>query len=213
MWIKICGIRDVDTARQLVKLGADAIGLNFYAPSPRSVAVKPAAEIAECVRGQLLPIGLFVNHSLVEIRQISQECGLTTIQLHGDETPEFLAELQEFRILKAFRLGPDGLLPVVEYLQRCERLGVKLSACLIDAAVPGHFGGSGVTVDWNQLAAEYQTELHPPLILAGGLTANNVAKSIHVVRPWGVDVASGVESSKGVKDLLLVKQFIEAARG
>lgn len=212
MWIKICGVRDVDTAREIAKLGADAIGLNFYPPSPRCVTVSQAVAIAHSIRQQATAVGLFVNHSIKDIREICRNCELTTIQLHGDEPPEFLAELQDFQILRAFRIGPEGLHPVLNYLARCDRLNVRPHGCLIDAAVPGTYGGSGVTVDWRQLAIEYAANSLPPLILAGGLTADNVAEAINIVHPWGVDVASGVEISKGVKDLKLVERLIQAAR-
>jgi phosphoribosylanthranilate isomerase len=210
MWTKICGILDEQTARAVAKLGPDAIGLNFYGPSPRRVEISHAADIVNTVGSQVLPVGLFVNHSLVEIREICRQCQITTIQLHGDETPEFLSELSEFRILRAFRIGPAGLDPVFEYLEQCNWLKVPIWACLIDAAVPGQYGGSGVTVDWRRLAAEYSVESLPPLILAGGLTADNVTDAIQTVQPWGVDVASGVEVSRGVKDLGLVEKFIRA---
>lgn len=211
MWTKICGIRDVQTAQAVAKLGPDAIGLNFYVPSPRRVEISDAADIVAAIGNQVLPVGLFVNHSLAEIRELCRNCRITTIQLHGDEAPEFLAELSEFRILRAFRVGPAGLAPVIDYLQQCNALNVPLWACLIDAVAPGQFGGSGVTVDWTRLAAEYSVETLPRLILAGGLTADNVAGAIRTVRPWGVDVASGVEVSRGVKDLGLVERFIRAA--
>lgn len=212
MWIKICGIRDTATAHRIAELGADAIGLNFYAPSPRSVSPATALEISRSIAGSILPVGLFVNHSVDQIRSICRSCELTTIQLHGDEPPEFLTQLNEFKIIRAFRIGQGGLAPVTEYLNQCDTLGSRPWACLIDAAVPGHFGGSGATVDWNTLAEDYLRHEWPQLVLAGGLTSANISQAIDVVHPWGVDVASGVESSRGVKDINLIEAFISTAR-
>lgn len=220
MWIKICGIRDVETAKAIAGLGAQAIGLNFYRPSPRFVAIPQARQIVEAIPQATLPVGLFVNSSVTEIRQICSECGLSTIQLHGDEPPEMLAELAEFRVIRAFRVasqpespGSSQMLAGVDgYLARCKELNASPWGCLIDAAVPGHYGGSGNVVDWNTLATTYDTKNAPPLILAGGLTVQNVAQAIETVQPWGVDVASGVELTRGIKDLRLVEQFIAETR-
>src|SRR5260221_293118 len=154
MWIKICGIRDSETANYVADLGADAIGLNFFAPSPRSVTVKQATAIADSVRGRITTVGLFVNHSLVDVQETCHQVGCDMLQFHGDEPPEFLQEFPDARIIRAFRLGPDGLDPIAEYLQRCRTLHAMPWACLIDAAVMGQYGGSGVTVDWHQLAAD-----------------------------------------------------------
>lgn len=211
MWIKICGIRDLDTATYVADQGADAIGLNFYAPSPRSVTVDQAARIADAVRSQVDIVGLFVNHSVEEVRDTAQRVGCDKLQFHGDEPPEFLAEFPDSHIIRAFRLGADGLAPVAEYLRRCRALNALPWACLIDAAVPGQYGGSGVTVDWGHLADRYHGGW-PPLVLAGGLTPTNVADAIRVTQPWGIDVASGVEASRGIKDRQLIQQFVNQAR-
>lgn len=211
MWIKICGIRDTATARFLADLGVDALGLNFYAPSPRSVTIEQAAEIANAVRGRVTLVGLFVNHSVAEVQRAIDEVGLEMLQFHGDEPPEFLAEFPEFRIVRAFRMGPEGLAPVADYLRRGRRLNALPWACLIDAATPGQFGGTGMTADWQELADNFHGGW-PPLILAGGLTPVNVESAIEATHPWGVDVASGVEVSKAVKDRDLITQFVTAAR-
>lgn len=211
MWIKICGIRDSATASYIASLGVDAIGLNFYAPSPRSVTVDQAAEIANSIRGRITTVGLFVNHSVAEVRQAIDRVGLDMLQFHGDEPPEFLAEFPEFRIIRAFRVGSDGLAPVANSLRRGRDLNALPWACLVEAAVPGHFGGSGITVDWRELGHSFHGGW-PPLILAGGLTPSNVAEAIQATRPWGVDVASGVESARGVKDRALIQNFVTAAR-
>ena len=138
------------------------------------------------------------------------------MQLHGDETPEFLAELKSrcpnLKMLRAFRVGNEGCREVAEYLAECRKLGVCLAGCLIDSRVTGSYGGTGHTAPWDLLADQYDSARWPRLILAGGVTPDNVAEAIQVTAPYGVDVASGVESAKAVKDLELVKRFIAAAR-
>ncbi len=216
MWVKICGIRDSATARSVCEAGADAIGLNFYSPSPRCVERAVAREIAQEFGESLEMIGLFVNHSLDEVLATVDECGLQTVQLHGDETPEFLAELAirrpDLRLLRAFRIDESGCGAIGEYLAECSRLNVKLAGCLVDSHVAGEYGGTGHTAPWDLLADQYDSARWPPLIVAGGLHPANVADAIRITRPFGVDVASGVESARGVKDLDLVREFIAAAK-
>ena len=216
MWIKICGVHDITAAREIAQLEPDAIGLNFFEKSVRSVDVACAVEIAGSLPEHIEPIGLFVNHSPAAIAATCHECGLKKIQLHGDEPPELLAELRDrlgdVEIIRAFRIGPAGTQPVGDYLAACEELNAKPAACLIDARVEGLYGGSGETVCWSSLAKEYQRNSWPPLILAGGLIPANVAEAVEIVRPWGVDVASGVESKPGETDIDLVRAFIETAR-
>lgn len=213
MWIKICGVRDVDFALQVATWGADAIGLNFFQPSPRSVPLSTASRISAAVSGKLLRVGLFVNHSIQEIASICAVCELDLIQLHGDEPPSFLVQLPALPVIKAFRLGPEheSLDSLIDYVERCQELGRPLWACLVDAAVPGVYGGSGAQLDWRTLGNQWSAHA-PRLILAGGLNPHNVRQAIELVRPWGVDVASGVESSKGVKSADLSQAFIAMAR-
>lgn len=216
MWVKICGIRDVQTARGVAALRPDAIGLNFYAKSPRVVDARTAAEIVRDLPDGVEPVGLFVNHTVDEVVALCTEVGLRSAQLHGDETPRQVAELQHrlpsVKIIRALRVGPDGIESIKNYLSECERLGVKLAACLVDALVDGVYGGSGKTVAWDAIAASHRGPDWPPLVLAGGLNPQNVAQAIAAVAPWGVDVASGVETSPGKKDLAAVKSFIENSR-
>jgi phosphoribosylanthranilate isomerase len=216
MWVKICGIRDTATAENVVTLKPDAIGLNFYSQSPRTVPVKTAAEIVRELPEEIEPVGLFVNHTAEEIHSICDQCNIRTVQLHGDEPPQLLADLQadiaELKIIRAYRMGTEGLSQLEKYLADCDRLNAKIFACLIDARVEGMYGGSGQTVPWDRLAAEYQRDDWPHLILAGGLTPKNVSVAVQTVKPWGVDVAGGVESSPIEKDLNLVERFITTAR-
>lgn len=211
MWTKICGIRDVPTALLAAEAGADAVGLNFYRASPRCVDPDVAATIVRSLPPTVEPIGLFVNAQLSEILTTATTCGLRTLQLHGDEPPELLAELRSYRLIRAYRVGDEGLAALDADLLRLRALEVPLWACLVDARVDGAYGGTGRTAPWELLAREWPAAERPPLILAGGLTPDNVAAAVSVCRPWGVDVAGGVEVSPGVKDPAAVRKFVAAA--
>jgi phosphoribosylanthranilate isomerase len=212
IWIKICGIRDVATARAVAALGPDAIGLNFYAGSPRAVSLETAAEIVGILPGAVVPIGVFVNHSAEEVRSICQRVELATVQIHGDESAGMIAQLGDLRIIRAFRIGRDELSDVAASIGEIAATRVRLAGCLVDAHVAGAYGGTGQSPPWRLLADGWDRDNWPPMILAGGLTPENVADGIHAVRPWGVDVASGVESVPGQKDLERVRRFIATAR-
>ena len=212
MKVKICGIRDVGTAQAVAALRPDAIGLNFFARSVRCVDEATAAEIVRTLPAGIEAWGVFVNHPLDEIRRIADACGLNAIQLHGDELPETIAALAPLRIVRAFRVGEAGLDELCAYLDRCRVLGCLPDACLIDARVEGVYGGTGKIAPWDLLARDTRRDRWPPLVLAGGLTPENVAAGVQTVRPWGVDVAGGVETSPGIKDLDRVARFIAAAR-
>jgi len=217
MWVKICGVGNVHSARAVAAAAADAVGLNFYAQSPRHVAPETARKIVRELPESISPVGLFVNHSPEDVADVCRTVGLRHVQLHGDETPEMLAELHrlmpELRIIRAFRVSDDGLATVADFLRECASFNVPLFASLIDACEPGTYGGTGQTAPWKLIRSEYRFDDWPPLILAGGLTPQNVADAIRSVQPWGVDVAGGVESSPGVKDAVAVKSFVELARG
>ena len=218
--IKICGITCPDDARAVVEAGADAIGLNFYAPSPRFVEMTVAREIVDSVspdvdpslRGELKKVGLFVNADADTIRRTVEEVKLDVVQLHGDEPVELLVELEGLCIVRALRWKKGGLDSVVDYLGQCEQKGVKLAGLLVDAHSADAYGGTGKRLDWNQLAAARDRLGDVPLILAGGLTPENVAEAIRIVRPDGVDTASGVEISPGVKDHAALRAFVATAR-
>ena len=208
--VKDCGITNADDARSAAAAGADAIGLNFYAKSPRHCPADQAQAIAAAVPRSVVKVGVFVNATAAEIRRAAAEVGLDLVQLHGDEPPEFLRELRPLPILRAFRVQPDTL-PIDDYLQRCHRLACLPRMLLVDAFQPGHYGGTGGTIDWDALSAGRKSLGGIPLVLAGGLTPDNVGAAIAAVRPWAVDVASGVESSAGQKSPQLVSHFVEAA--
>jgi phosphoribosylanthranilate isomerase len=212
--VKICGITNVDDALAAVAAGADAIGLNFYGGSARCVQPVEAKRIAEELANETVRVGVFVNASADEIRHICREALIHLIQLHGNEPPAFLGQLnRDFDIIRARRLDERGTAAIAEDIEACCK-GVEVGpdAILIDAAAAGQFGGTGRTVDWRLLANHDEWSRSLPLILAGGLTPENVAEAIRIVRPHAVDVASGVESSPRKKDAVKMRDFVAAAR-
>jgi phosphoribosylanthranilate isomerase len=210
--IKICGITRPEDALAAATAGADAIGLNFYPRSARFVGEEQARRIAAAVPAGIARVGVFVNESADDIQRIFDRTPLDLIQLHGDEPPEFLCQLGDRPIIRVFRVGIAGLAAALAYLDRCRQLGVVPRMVLADAAAGRSYGGTGEVADWSALSGYPAADWHPPLILAGGLTPENVAAAIRAVRPAAVDTASGVESSPGVKDAELMKRFVEAAR-
>lgn len=216
VWVKICGVRNVENARQIAACQPDAIGLNFYARSSRVVDPETARAIVDILPIKMEAVGVFVNSTAQEILEIVRHCDLDCVQLHGDEPPEVLVELYQrmpsLPPIRAWRFGAEGLEPLAEYLERCRVLGVPIFALLLDAGVSGAYGGTGSRLSWEDVQRACAPLTLPPVILAGGLTPGNVAAAIQTVSPWGVDVASGVESSPGLKDPLAVAKFIRAAR-
>lgn len=215
VWTKLCGVRDAATAAALAELRPDAVGLNFYPPSPRFVAPEDAAEVVRALPEEVAAVGVFVNATVDELLRIVDAVGLAAVQLHGDEPAEVIAELKSRRpelvVVRAWRVGEDGLSSLAEHLAACDRLGKAPDAVLVDAKVAGAYGGTGRTAPWN-LLRDYDPSW-PPLILAGGLTPENVAQAVAAVRPWGIDTAGGVERSPGVKDPALAAAFLRAVRG
>jgi phosphoribosylanthranilate isomerase len=199
--IKICGIKTVSDALAAMDAGADLLGFNFYPKSPRYIDVGRCRDIMSVMRkyGHITYVGVFVNASAAEVRATMETCGLSLAQLHGDETPDMLAALKG-KAFKAFRgvpRHPDNF------------ARDSAPALLVDASVKGAYGGTGVTADWEsaaELAKRY------PILLAGGLTPENVAGAVRQVKPWGVDVASGVESAPGEKDEAKLSAFVKAVR-
>jgi phosphoribosylanthranilate isomerase len=212
--IKICGIKTIADAQAAVDAGADAIGLNFYEKSKRYVSAEAAADIAEAMPSGVALIGVFVNSPAEQMNHIASNVGLHAIQLHGDEPPALLGELDSSRrIVRARRWSELGLQDIADDLQAClKHGGRRADAVLLDAAVAGQFGGTGSRLPWAELNNYAQRLGETPLILAGGLNPENVAEAIRTVRPYGVDVASGVESSPGVKDHDKIRAFVEAAQ-
>ncbi|MFN3309034.1 MAG: phosphoribosylanthranilate isomerase [Anaerolineales bacterium] len=208
MKIKICGIKNLEEARWAIASGADFLGFNFYPPSPRAITVAECCQITKVLRAEsphALLVGVFVNQSAAEIRHILERCDLDLAQLSGDEGLEDQEVLGE-RAYKALRISKT--FQVLSLEERIYRRKTP-PALLVDASVPGEYGGTGRPADW-QVAA--QIALARPIFLAGGLTPLNVAEAIRQVRPWGVDVASGVETAPGKKDREKITAFIENAR-
>ena len=209
--IKICGIKTLKDALAAVDAGADYLGFNFYLKSVRFVEKETCAEIISVLKREhpnIKMIGVFVNSPVDEVKNILETCSLNLAQLHGDETPEMFAQLAP-RVFKAFRLSTDFESDKRTVTDFVELRQGQVPVLLVDAAVKGVYGGSGVTADWSaakELAKKY------PLLLAGGLTPDNVADAVRQVKPWGVDVASGVESSLGSKDEAKMVAFVKAVR-
>ncbi len=199
--IKICGIRTANDALAALDAEADMLGFNFYPKSPRFIDVGICRDIMSVLRkyGQITYVGVFVNASAAEIRATMETCGLTLAQLHGDETSELVQSLYG-KAFKAFRGIPQRINGFA---------GDGAPAFLLDASVKGVYGGTGVTANWRSAA---ELAKHYPILLAGGLTPENVAEAVRQVRPWGVDVASGVESAPGLKDPVRMKAFVRAVR-
>ena len=201
--IKICGIKTVEDALAAMEAGADMIGFNFYPKSPRYIDVGQCRDIMAVMRkyAQITYVGVFVNAPVAEIRATLDTCALSLAQLHGDETTQMMQEL-DGKAYKAFRGVPQSSNGFARE---------DPPALLVDASVKGPqiFGGTGVKADWPAAA---ELARYYPLLLAGGLTPENVAEAVRRVQPWGVDVASGVESAPGVKDPAKIKAFVQAVR-
>lgn len=207
--VKICGVTNVADALAAAELGADAIGLNFYQRSARCITVDVAREILRQLPAFVQPVGLFVEEPWSEItRRLAALPGLRTVQWHGAK-PEASAPPELDRIV-AFPIKDWVSLSLIpSFLDRCRAEGQLPRAVLVDASVSGMHGGTGTLAPWDLLTG-FQAGV--PLILAGGLNPDNVAEAVHRLRPYAVDVATGVESSPGRKDREHVRKFIAAAR-
>lgn len=208
MKVKICGVRSLEDALLAIELGADMLGFNFYPPSPRYIDPLSCAGMITAIlnRGyHATYIGVFVNKPVETVKMILDECGLDLAQLSGDESPDHLQILGE----RAFKgLRPAG----IQEFYDCERLFPKRGFApgwLIDTHHTSKFGGTGMKGDWD-LAKEIARRA--PILLAGGLNADNVIEAMRKVNPWGVDVASGVESAPGRKDIGKMSTFIRVVR-
>lgn len=203
--VKICGITNLGDALTAVKAGADSLGFNFYEKSLRYISPKIAREIVGHFPDNMDKVGVFVDETIEKIIEISATADLDAIQLHGDESPEFVQQLRtqtRRQIIKAFRLSP-GFKPE-------EVLKYKADAILIDAYSPTEPGGTGKTVDWT--IAKKCSALVSTLYLAGGLSIDNVSDAIKIVRPFAVDACSRLESEPGKKDVIKVERFIATVR-
>lgn len=208
--IKICGVRDVETALAAAEAGADAVGLVFVDKSPRCVSVTEAARVVAALPPFVVPIGLFVNASAKQILQTCGATGIYTAQLHGHEPPGIPNDLTGIRVIKALPFGDGVAKSSAPWASNHAVRGLLIDTPPRPSAELT--GGSGEAFDWDALAA-MMPQFDKPVLLAGGLTADNVARAVKTVRPYAVDVSSGVESARGVKDLEQIKAFCAAVRG
>jgi phosphoribosylanthranilate isomerase len=199
--IKICGIRDPEHARLAAREGADAVGLVFHPSSPRFIDVDTAAKVARALPSFVMAVGLFVDAAEAEVRRVLERVPLDLLQFHGEEIPE-ACERYGKPYLRAVRME-EGV-DLLEYAHRFSRA----KALLLDAHVPGVAGGTGQRFDWGRIPRD----LPIPFVLSGGLDAGNVGRAIRETRPWAVDVSSGVERERGVKDPSRICEFIRSVQ-
>ena len=203
--VKICGITNLEDALVSAKFGADALGFNFYAKSPRYISPEKAREIIEQLPANILKVGVFVNETLEKITEIAETARLDALQLHGEETPEFARELKAktgLEIIKAFRVSPE--------FRHEDVLLYDTDAILLDAYNPKEHGGTGETFDW-QIAKQVQ-EIFPKMYLAGGLNIKNVSWAVNRLSPYYIDVCSGIEAEKGRKNRTHLINFLKVAK-
>lgn len=200
--VKICGITNIADAFAAIEAGADALGFVFYKASPRSITPEKASEIIRKIPPLLSTVGVFVNENPVKIKKIINLTRIDVVQLHGEEPPD-MCELISNRIIKAFRVKSlESLDPLIHYKN-------KVSAFLLDTYTPDIFGGTGQIFNWD---IAIDAKQFGQIILAGGLTPDNITSAVKRVRPYAVDVSSGIESEKGKKDHKKMKLFIQKAK-
>jgi len=205
--VKICGITNIEDAMSAFDSGADQIGLNFYSKSVRNISLENAQQLVDSLPERLETVGVFVNETIETVLATAAQVGLDGIQLHGDEDPNYvhvLAKQTDRFIIKAFRVLPSFKVK--------DALDWKVTHQLFDTYSPSDRGGTGETFDWKVIAADMHECFPVSAYLAGGLTPDNLAEAVGIVRPYAVDVASGVESSPGKKDHRKVASFIKAAK-
>ena len=201
MRVKICGITNLEDALKAVYYGADAIGFIFYKKSPRYVSPSKARKIIEGLPPFVTPVGVFVNQKERAVRDVCRFTRISTVQFHGDEDTVFCKRFKDYKIIKAFRIGLDF---------NTERVNkYKVDAVLFDAYQEDQYGGTGKAFKWDLIKNE---KVNKPVILSGGLTPENVAEGIATIKPFGVDVSSGVEKMPGIKNPKLIRAFFEAVK-
>lgn len=206
MWVKICGITNLADAEAAVAYGADALGFVF-APSKRRIEPDLARKIIQVLPAEVEKIGVFVEETGSRIREIAVYCGLTGLQLHGEEASECLICLKDYDLIKSFRMKAQiDCAKIKDYIAQS-----SVNRILLDSFVPGQWGGTGQTFPWERLTSCNWGEIQ--VIIAGGLNPENVSEAIRLGKPAGVDVSSGVEKEPGRKDLVLLRKFIERAKG
>ncbi len=196
--VKICGLTRTEDVESAVAAGADALGFVFYEPSPRAVSIADAQTLIQSVPAFVSVVGLFVNPTEQEVREVLSRLPLDLLQFHGDESPEFCSQFQR-RWIKAIRV--QNREQVIQAFARYH----EAAGLLVDAWDPERYGGTGKSFNWDLIPSEKPL----PLILAGGLSSDNVFRAVEQVQPWAVDVSGGVERSKGIKDIQKISDFIK----
>lgn len=207
--VKVCGLREPGKAAAIARCGADAIGMVF-ADSPRWVSPEQARQITDVLPAFVATVGVFVNAAPVVMNRVAEKARLQYLQLHGEEPPELVEELDR-PVIKAFRVRDAGWLSEVRQWLAAVRTPSRVAAILLDAYKEGAYGGTGERFNWEWVGDARQAGALaglPPIILSGGLDKNNVVTAMGVVQPWAVDVSSGVESAPGVKDVEKANRFI-----
>ncbi|MBZ5648743.1 MAG: phosphoribosylanthranilate isomerase [Acidobacteriia bacterium] len=206
MWVKICGTTNLEDARVAVEAGADALGF-IFAPSPRRISPKDAKKIIAELPKEVEKVGVFVNQKLEIVRDTIEVAGLTAIQFHGEEEPEFASLFKKYkvRVYKALRAETVR--------HEADRFDGIADALFVDAGTPKKRGGTGRTFDWDEAAPFVRLlRRRAKVVIAGGLEPGNVSRAIELFQPWGVDVVSGVEKEPGKKDHEKVRAFVKAAK-
>ena len=198
--IKICGITNREDALKAAELGADALGFIFYTASRRYIDPEEASKIIKKLPPFITTVGVFVNPSLDEINSVKQKTGIDVVQLHGDESPEFCMMIPH-KLIKAIRIKAK--------IDRDEVELYPVQAILFDTHSEGNYGGTGKSFNWDILR---NLDVSKNIILSGGLTPENVSQALEVVKPYGVDVSTGVEDSPGKKNHMKLREFIEAVK-
>ncbi len=209
--IKLCGLTRPEDVRQAVAAGADAIGLVFYPPSPRYVSAQVAAGLAQALPPMVSSVGLFVNASLTEVSEVLRHVPLSMLQFHGDETPaqcREIAEAVQRPFMRALRVRPDTTSANLLESDSAYRTASPLFSGLLLDTWSDAYGGTGKVFDWSLIPAEIAHQA----VLSGGLNVQNVTDAVRQVRPFAVDVSSGIESAKGIKDATLMRAFVSAVR-
>lgn len=205
MWLKICGITNLEDAQMAAQLGADALGF-IFAESPRQVKPQTVKEIIAKLPTHVMKVGVFVNEKNDKVAQLAEYCNLTAIQLHGEERPEDCLALDKYQIIKAFRVK-EGLKEEIKPFLKMK----CIDKILLDTYVPKKRGGTGKTFAWETVREINWGDV--PVIIAGGLTPDNVLEAISIARPFGIDVCSGVEKEPGKKEFTKLQNLMEKMRG
>lgn len=205
-FVKFCGLTHYEDARDAIDLGVDALGFNFYPSSPRSLSVPDAQTIVRRLPPDVWRVGVFVNYTKEQVQQIAREVGLDTLQFHGDEDISFLDGWEQWRTIRAVRLGKGSRVTLAEI----KVAQGKADHLLFDSFSAEQFGGTGEQISENQ-TAQFKTLLSSSL-LAGGITPENVAQKIAQYAPWGIDVASGIEAAPGKKSFAKMKKLMDEVK-